>query len=261
MSLTQRLDKMGRFEIGSKANIMKPTKSSGNFRPFEDLKVLIESRSKLPVHLAFDSPIEPFGEKPNPETDPDDEQKLFEKAMADVKPIAKEDRIENTPLPSPPADHENNEDYETLVCLKNLVNFGKGFVVADTPEYIEGAGYKAHPEITKRLHRGDFSIQAHIDLHGLNANDASLVFDTFLKNSLIMNKRAVMVVHGRGLSSPDRPVLKYKVREWLTCGQWRKWIMAFSSARLCDGGAGATYILLRQRPLTKQFIKRKRYIV
>ena len=237
---------------------MKSTKSSGNFRPFEDLKALIESRSKLPVHLAFDSHIKPFGEKPNPETDPDDDQKLFEKAMADVKPIAKEDRIENTPLPSPPASHENNEDYETLAYLKNLVNFGKGFVVADTPEYIEDTGYKVHPEITKRLHRGDFSIQAHIDLHGLNANDARSVFDTFLKNSLIMNKRAVMVVHGRGLSSPDHPVLKYKVREWLTYGQWRKWIMAFSSARLCDGGAGATYILLRQRPLTKQFIKGKR---
>ena len=236
---------------------MKPTKSSANFRPFEDLKALLESRSKLPVHITFDSPVDPFGKKPNPEKNPDDDQKLFEKAMSDVKPIAKENLIENTPLPSPPVGYENNEDYETLACLKKLVNSGKGFVVADTPEYIEGAGYKVHPEITKSLHRGDFSIQAHIDLHGLNANDARLVFDTFLKNSLMMNKRAVMVVHGRGLSSPGHPVLKSKVREWLTCGPWRKWIMAFSSARLCDGGAGATYILLRQRPLTKQFIKGK----
>ncbi len=237
---------------------MKPTRSSGNFRPFEDLKALLESRSKLPVHLIFGSPIKPFGKKPKTETETDDDQKLFEKAMADVKPIAKKDRIENTLLPRPLAGHENNEDYETLARLKNLVNSGKGFVVADTPEYIEGSGHKVHPEIAKRLHQGDFSIQAHIDLHGLNANDAKSVFDTFLKNSLIMNKRAVMVVHGRGLSSPDHPVLKSKVREWLTCGQWRKWIMAFSSARLCDGGAGATYILLRQRPLTKQFIKGKR---
>ena len=240
---------------------MKPTKSSGNFRPFEDLKALLESRSKLPVHLIFDSPVKPFREKPNPQTETDDDQKLFEKAMSDVKPITKKDRIENTLFPKPPAGYENNEDYETLVRLKNLVNSGKGFVVADTPEYIEGTGYKAHPEIIRRLHRGDFSIQAHIDLHGLNANDARSAFDTFLKNSLMKNKRAVMVVHGRGLSSPDQPVLKYKVREWLTCGPWRKWVMAFSSARLCDGGAGSTYILLRQRPLAKQFIKGKKHIV
>lgn len=240
---------------------MKPTRPSGNFRHFGDLKALLESRLKLPVHLIFGSPIKPFGEKPNAETEPDDDQKLFEKAMADVKPISKKNRIENTLLPRPSDGHENNEDYETLVRLKNLVNSGKGFVVADTPEYIEGSGYKVHPDIAKRLHQGDFSIQAHIDLHGLNANDAKSVFDTFLKNSLIMNKRAVMVVHGRGLSSPDHPVLKSKVREWLTCGPWRKWVMAFSSARLCDGGAGATYILLRQRSLTKKNIKGKRHIV
>jgi len=239
---------------------MKPSRSSGIFRPFECLKTLLENRSKLPVHLTFDSPIKSFGEKSNLETDPEDDRKLFEKAMADVKPISKEDRIENTPLPRPPVGHENDEDYETLACLKNLVNSGKGFVVADTPEYIEGSGYKVHPEITKRLHRGDFSIQAHIDLHGLNINDARAAFDGFLKDSLMTKKRAVMVVHGRGLSSPARPVLKSKVYEWLTCGPWRKWIMAFSSARLCDGGAGATYILLRQHPLSKRFMKGKRHL-
>ncbi len=241
--------------------MMKPIRSSSKFRPFEDLQDLLENRSKLPVYHIFNRTRPPFGKKPNPETNPVDDQKLFEKAMADVKPISKKNRIENTPPPKPSAGHKKNEDYETLACLKRLVKSGKGFVVADTPEYIEGAGYKVHPEITKRLHRGDFSIQAHIDLHGLNADDARSAFDTFLKKSVMMNKRAVMVIHGRGLSSPYHPVLKLKVCKWLTSGPWRKWVMAFSSARLCDGGAGATYILLRQRPLKKQLIKGKKYIV
>jgi DNA-nicking Smr family endonuclease len=69
-------------------------------------------------------------------------------------------------------------------------------------------------------------------------------------------KRSVLIVHGRGLSSPSKPVLKAKVYEWLTSGQWRKWVIAFSSARSYDGGTGATYVLLRQRPLTKRFRKR-----
>jgi DNA-nicking Smr family endonuclease len=68
----------------------------------------------------------------------------------------------------------------------------------------------------------------------------------------------VLIVHGRGLSSPAKPILKTKVIKWLTSGPWRKWVMAFTSARWCDGGAGATYVLLRKRPVTKRFKKKGR---
>ncbi|UCF94643.1 MAG: Smr/MutS family protein [Desulfobacterales bacterium] len=142
--------------------------------------------------------------------------------------------------------------------LQNLVQYGHGFVVADTPEYIEGAGYMTHPELTRRLHRGDFSIQAHIDLHGLSVTDARANIETFLKEQILRGHTAVLIVHGRGLSSPAEPILKTKVNEWLTSGPWRKWVMAFASARLCDGGAGATYVLLRRRPLTKKSRRRPR---
>jgi len=75
----------------------------------------------------------------------------------------------------------------------------------------------------------------------------------FLKEALSSGKRAVLIVHGRGLSSPEEPVLKTKVKEWLTSGRWRKWVMAFTSARACDGATGATYVLLRQRPATRRY--------
>jgi DNA-nicking Smr family endonuclease len=68
----------------------------------------------------------------------------------------------------------------------------------------------------------------------------------------------ILIIHGRGLSSPADPVLKTKVIQWLSTGPWRKWVMAYASARLCDGGAGATYVLLRNRPATKRMKKKKR---
>jgi DNA-nicking Smr family endonuclease len=108
------------------------------------------------------------------------------------------------------------------------------------------------PDITTRLHRGDFSIQDHLDLHGLSVAEAEAAFEAFLKTCIGAGKRAVLVIHGRGLSSPAQPVLKTKVYQWLTRTRWRKWVIAFTSARSCDGGAGASYILLRQRPLTKK---------
>lgn len=145
------------------------------------------------------------------------------------------------------------EETEALNKLKTLISHGKGFDVSCTPEYIEGTGYHIHPEIARRLHRGDFSIQAHLDLHGLTAEKAKETFNQFMKWAVTYGKTGILVTHGRGLSSPGEPVLKKKVEEWLTRGPWRKWVMAYSSARKCDGGAGATYVLLRKRPISKKY--------
>jgi DNA-nicking Smr family endonuclease len=248
---------------------MKTSKSTGIFRPFKDLKTLLESKSSKPVRPSTNNPNQAPPETqqkkgcvPKPddtiESDPAEEKKLFLAAMADVKPIYRGDRIEQTVGRVPQISPDNDTEYETLLKLQDLVKFGKGFVVSDTPEYIEGTGYNVNPKITKRLHRGDFSIQAHIDLHGLCVEDAQNTFEKFVKESITSGKRAVLIVHGRGLSSPNKPVLKTKVVEWLTIGPWRKWVIAFSSARSCDGGAGATYVLLRQRPVTSAQRKRKK---
>jgi DNA-nicking Smr family endonuclease len=78
-----------------------------------------------------------------------------------------------------------------------------------------------------------------------------------MKWAVTYGNTGLLVTHGRGLSSPSEPVLKKKVEEWLTRGPWRKWVVAYSSARKCDGGAGATYVLLRVRPVSKRFKVRK----
>ena len=227
-------------------------------RPFENLRKLLESKS---FPIAF-CPVEKLSDNVvDVEPDhPDYEHRLFMAAMSDVRPLSKEKYIESksdSPAVSDAVSDDDGIDCESLLKLKELVENGKGFVISSTPEYIEGTAYCDNPEITERLHRGDFSIQAHIDLHGFGADAAEDAFDEFIRHAIMTGKRAVLVVHGRGLSSPGKPVLKSKVQDWLTRGPLRKWIIAFSSARACDGGAGATYILLRNRPLTKRL--RKRY--
>lgn len=249
----------------------KHSKSPGIFRPFKDLPALLESKSvKLVPSLAAKSAksrlkttskASKHSKTNDPATDQpaaEDEKELFMEAMADVSPIPQDNRIIHDPAIRPPRGVEPDCEDDTLQQLNKLIESGEGFVVADTPEYIEGTGYNVNPEITKRLHRGDFSIQAHLDLHGMGVEDAGDALEKFLKDAIATGKRAVLIVHGRGLSSPAKPVLKSKVIEWLTCGPWRKWVIAFTSARSFDGGTGATYVLLRQRPVTRSKRKRKK---
>ncbi len=236
---------------------MKSRKSPLIYHSLHDLKSLLGAKLfSLPEFSPMKIP--PAEGKLSPSA----EKKLFQEAMTGVKPISREKKVERT-LPSKPAearpaaDVKEKEDAETLSKLTDLVQHGAGFNIMDTAEYIEGTGYNIHPEVARHLHRGSYSIQAYVDLHAFMVDDAREVFERFLKWAVTTGKRGVLIIHGRGLSSSSGPVLKAKVIEWLTQGPWRKWVVAYSSARRCDGGAGATYVLLRTRPVSNRMKKEK----
>lgn len=235
--------------------MMKSSKTKGLFRPFEDLKTLLDDRSmRLKAETVALTPQTP-GSEPNPDQD----RAIFEAAMANVEKIPQNTCVDldsQNFVISPP--HKTNAS-EALLDLEALVKTGKGFVVAHTAEYIEGTGYNVNRAVARRLHSGEYAVQGHIDLHGQSVESARTLFDRFIKESISSGKRMILIIHGRGLSSPADPVLKTNVIQWLTSGPWRKWVLAFASARMCDGGAGATYVLLRRRPATKR-LKRKKHL-
>lgn len=229
-------------------------KSSGHkdgFHPFEGLKALLEKKSIALKKARTASPSKSTPAR----TDPAKDQTIFEEAMADVVRLPRNVCAEEPSRKLPDTVSDSNTGSEIMHELEELIRTGKGFVVANTSEYIEGTGYRVNRAVAEKLHRGAFSIQGHIDLHGLSVETARDAFEDFFKKSIADGKRMILVIHGRGLSSPAKPILKTNVFKWLTTGPWRKWVMAFASARLCDGGAGATYVLLRRRPATKRFKK------
>jgi DNA-nicking Smr family endonuclease len=98
--------------------------------------------------------------------------------------------------------------------------------------------------LMRKLRRGQFAIGAELDLHGLTVALAREALAGFLSACQAANVRCVRIVHGKGRSSPGkRPVLKGRLHGWL---QHIDDVLAFCSARPCDGGTGAIYVLLRR---------------
>ena len=100
-------------------------------------------------------------------------------------------------------------------------------------------------DVLVKLRRAHWVVQAVIDLHGMTATEAHDALGDFLLDARNRGIRCVRVIHGKGLTSPNRePVLKGKVRRWLA--QWDD-VLAYCEAPQHAGGSGAVVALLRGR--------------
>jgi DNA-nicking Smr family endonuclease len=169
--------------------------------------------------------------------------------MAGVRPLAPTARQRVAPPPPTSTPRPvTDDDAEALAELAELVSGAGAFDLANSVEFIEGAAAGVDRRLVRRLRAGDFAYQAHLDLHGMTAEEARVAVDRFLRDAQHKGYRCVLIVHGRGLNSKDQvPVLKTRLATWLARGSWARLVLAFTSARPVDGGAGALYVLLRRQ--------------
>jgi DNA-nicking Smr family endonuclease len=207
------------------------------------------------LETTFDKParkavVEPPQKKTEKIVEVQDDLSVFSQAMSNVKPLEKkggkivQTHVKKTapPYPAP------NVDQEVMEHLRDLVNGTIDMDITFSDEYIEGSISGVDRNTMKRLKRGLIPIQDHIDLHGLTQRDAETRVRDFLVKSQGRGLQCVLIVHGRGLNSPDSiPVLKERLPVWLNRGPARKIVKAFASARPYDGGTGAIYVLMRKR--------------
>jgi DNA-nicking Smr family endonuclease len=114
-------------------------------------------------------------------------------------------------------------------------------VGADEVLSFQRAGVRT--QVMRRLRRGQIPIDNELDLHGLQQLAARAQLADFLAHSRNAGWRCVRVIHGKGYRSGTRgPVLKAAVDLWL---RRHHDVLAFTSARVIDGGTGALYVLLR----------------
>jgi DNA-nicking Smr family endonuclease len=96
------------------------------------------------------------------------------------------------------------------------------------------------------LRRGRIRPQAEVDLHGLRSDAAGRHLLRELCLAAANGLRCVIVIHGKGLRSSGRPVLRAQLPRWLADPELEGCVLAFAPACEADGGNGATYVLLRR---------------
>jgi DNA-nicking Smr family endonuclease len=110
----------------------------------------------------------------------------------------------------------------------------------------------------QRLRRGQMTIEARLDLHGMTQGSAHPALRRFLVHGTEAGHRCVLVITGKGTPReaepdagfmPDRSlgILRSEVPRWLAEPDAQVHVVAWAPAIPRDGGDGALYVLLRRK--------------
>ncbi len=212
--------------------------------------------------------ISPKDSKKTSQTTPEEPSKkdshsdneLFHAAMSNVKPLKGKGRdIPVETSVSPNNSHKENGELETL---NKLVRGEIEFDIEYSDEYIQGYVQGIDAKTFRRFKQGQLSIEAHLDLHGFNSEQAKFELLRFMREQYIQSKKCILLIPGRGKNSPlGSGVLRSEIQAWLTQEPLKRVVLAFCSALPKHGGTGALYVLLRQYKKTKGKIHWDKYLL
>ncbi len=197
-----------------------------------------------------DVPVERFADffRPWREFTPPtaDDLAAFRAAVQDVEPLRVAPRADAGHVrPAPHARHREADELAALVASQLAMNpspmsWDIGADIEDEQSYLRGG---VSPDLLRKLRRGEWTINAEIDLHHHNQDEAHEALMEFMRMARLAGWRCVRIIHGKGLSSHQKlPVLRNKVRRWL---QHKDEVLAYCEPRPNGGGSGAVLVLLR----------------
>ena len=168
-----------------------------------------------------------------------EDTELFQQAMRGVTPLKPDNRVRHRPAPKKPRQRQHDD-----MTGNPAQRFSTDVLDETCPDhlYFERAG-GIQKSVIKKLRSGKLPVDSVLDLHGLTIEQARLQLIDFIEECRQFDYRHVLIVHGKGFRSRDKPVIKPMVNRWL---QQADEVLAFCSAQPKDGGTGAVYVLLRK---------------
>jgi DNA-nicking Smr family endonuclease len=175
---------------------------------------------------------------PKSRSEDTEEARVFRAAVRDVTPLATPaDLPQGTARPRPA---------RRRAPIVESASLGDVVAADDAPSAADPLSFRrpgVRDQTLRHLRRGRYPVEDELDLHGLSQSAARDHLAEFIASSSHAGLRCVRIVHGKGYRSGARgPVLKIGVNTWL---RRHADVLAFTSARVIDGGTGAVYVLLR----------------
>ena len=173
------------------------------------------------------------------------ERDLFASSIGDIQPLTHAPRTRSQqPKPTPhPRQREADEadalEASRIALYPSPMAWDVGLDIEGHQSHLQPG---LNPDLLRRLRRGDWVVQGVLDLHSHTQEEARVALGEFMAGARRNGWRCVRIIHGKGLSSPNRePVLKARVRKWL---QMRDEVLAYCEPRPNAGGSGAVVVLL-----------------
>ncbi|WP_287497434.1 Smr/MutS family protein [Pandoraea sp. CB10b_02] len=170
---------------------------------------------------------------------------VFRDSIGDIAPLSGKgaaNRVEHPRRPPAPVARLTQAD-EAAVLFESLSDEFDPEALFDTDDRLSYRRPGISRDTVVKLQRGDWVVQAQIDLHGMRRDEAREALSAFLHDVVKRGLRCVRVIHGKGLGSVNRePVLRDKVRSWLA---QKNEVLAWVQAQGRDGGSGALVVLLQ----------------
>ncbi len=166
---------------------------------------------------------------------------LFREAVGPVRLLAADpDRLRSSrPVPAPEPVQSRADERQVLRELLSddltLVGIVSGEVLSHLCD-----GYP--PKLLRQLRRGQFVVEAELDLHHLRLPQARALLSAFVADCRRDRRRCIRIIHGKARGADKGSVIKAMTDRVL---RQRADVIGFTSARPQDGGTGAVLVLLQ----------------
>ncbi len=190
---------------------------------------------------------------PHPSEEEADDGRLFARSVQGARRIDRGEEEASGPASRPgmAASSEPDADAEhgAGLFLQAMAALGASTAPearADDSEPLTEGPRRSSSSRMRQLKKGTIRIAQELDLHGSLRDEALRRLERFITGAYARGEQAVLVITGKGINSPDGPVLPGAVSSWLR-GPGKNMVAEFHAAPRDRGGSGAVVVFLRVR--------------